>query len=128
MFLILPKLRQIQTDRERILRLLILMPKSVVYDLVHRVYVNSASEEEEDAKAEEEEEDQEEEEEEEVEAVEAESQEITVFFCLMARLLQIEVLAYTSLLWLDSLLCHYRPLSMPFIGSLTINSFIIQYF
>jgi hypothetical protein len=57
------------------------MPKSVIYDLVHRVYVTSAGEEEEDAKKEEEEEDESEEEsEEEDEVADAESQEITVFF------------------------------------------------
>ena len=57
------------------------MPKSVIYDLVHRVYVTSAGEEEEDAKKEEEEEDESEEEsEEEDEVADAESQEITVSF------------------------------------------------
>ena len=57
------------------------MPKSVIYDLVHRVYVTSAGEEEEDANKEEEEEDESEEEsEEEDEVADAESQEITVSF------------------------------------------------
>ena len=54
------------------------MPKSVVYDLVHRVYVTSASEEEEEETKGEEEDEEEEEEEEDV--AEGESQEITVFF------------------------------------------------
>jgi Ran GTPase-activating protein (RanGAP) involved in mRNA processing and transport len=57
------------------------MPKSVIYDLVHRVYVTSAGEEEEDAKKEEEEDEEEEDEsEEEEEVADAETQEITVFF------------------------------------------------
>lgn len=75
MLLILPKLRQVQADRERILRLLILMPKSVVYDLVHRVYVTTSTEEEDEEKIIEEEEDDDEDEE---DAAETESQEITV--------------------------------------------------
>jgi len=80
LFLILPKLRQIQVDRERILRLLVLMPKSVVYDLVHRVYITSASEEEEEEDKTEEQESEQESEDEEEEATDAESQEITVSF------------------------------------------------
>ena len=57
------------------------MPKSVIYDLVHRVYVTSAGEEDEDAKKEEEDDKEEEDEsEEEEEVADAESQEITVFF------------------------------------------------
>ena len=75
--LLLPKLRQVQADRERILRLLVLMPKAVIYDLVHRVYTVSSSEEEEEDKNNEDEEEEEEEEEED-ENSEAESQEITV--------------------------------------------------
>lgn len=83
--MILPKLRQVQADRERILRLLILMPKSVVYDLVNRVYVTHANEEDDDDQKEEEEDDGDEEEEEEddddnEQVAEAESQEITVIY------------------------------------------------
>ena len=75
--MLLPKIRLIQADRERILRLLILMPKSVVYDLVHRVYITTNDEEEEEDKTDEEEDD-EDYEEKDKENSEAESQEITV--------------------------------------------------
>ena len=55
------------------------MPKSVIYDLVHRVYITSNNEEEEEGnKKTEEEESEDEEEEDQAEGVESESQEITV--------------------------------------------------
>lgn len=76
-FLILPKLRQVQADRERILRLLVLMPKSVIYELVHRVYVTTNSEDE-DVDKDEDEDDDEDEQNDEKENVETELQEITV--------------------------------------------------
>ena len=47
-FAIVPRVRQVQLDRERILRLMLLIPKSNVYDLVHRVYTTADAEQEED--------------------------------------------------------------------------------
>jgi hypothetical protein len=77
--LLVPRIRIIQADREKILRLLLLMPKSNVYDLVHRVYT-SADDEEDDVKKQkgEDEDDESEEEEEADEGVDGETQEITV--------------------------------------------------
>ena len=37
-FIVIPRLREIQTDREKILRLIVLLPKSIIYDLVYNVY------------------------------------------------------------------------------------------
>ena len=84
--LLLPRIREIQVDRERILRLLLLMPKSNVYDLVHRVYAATNDEEEDDNKKDDDEE-EEEEEESEQEGGEGEAQEITVRFYELEMLL-----------------------------------------
>jgi hypothetical protein len=47
-FLILPKIYQIQADREAILKLLLLVPKSVAFDLVNNVYTTTTAEQDED--------------------------------------------------------------------------------
>jgi hypothetical protein len=57
-FVIIPRLRVIQIDREKILRLILLVPKENIYDLVYNVYTAGDEEEEEDNKKSEDEDDE----------------------------------------------------------------------
>lgn len=77
-FLIVPRIRQVQLDREKILRLILLMPKSNVYDLVHRVYTTTEDEDEHEKNHKDEDEDSEDEDEDVAEGDEGEAQEISV--------------------------------------------------
>jgi hypothetical protein len=78
-FLLVPRIRLVQSDREKILRLLLLMPKANVYDLVHRVYTTVDEEDEDEKKKKDEDDEEEEEEEEEDDDVDGgDSQEIAV--------------------------------------------------
>jgi PAS domain S-box-containing protein len=52
-FLLIPRIRQIQLDREKILRLLLLVPKEIVHDLVYRVYTIQDDDDNDDKKEEE---------------------------------------------------------------------------
>ncbi len=77
-FLIVPRIRLVQADREKILRLILLMPKSNVYDLVHRVYTTASDEDEDEKKQTDEDEEDEDEDDDAAEGDEGEAQEISV--------------------------------------------------